>query len=203
MLKSVIDYLLEGEDYRYKSIQNIPKTNNSLLDTILYIIDYIQVNNPTLEIYNEWFSNKFSKNRNYNYNTRKTLERANVITVKSDRKLYLTSDILRVIYNIDKLKLSITLGFLELYQGMIEILYTCYLFNLHKRAEIYIEWDRRYSKQMIVSRNSKSQREQFGIMIRYLKDFGLISINENIIKVNSTQLKIIGSELNNRIIAIN
>ena len=107
-----------------------------------------------------------------------------------------------MIYNIDKLKLSITLGFLTI-SSMIEILYTCYLFNLHKRAEIYIEWDRRYSKQMIVSRNSKSQREQFGIMIRYLKDFGLISINENIIKVNSTQLKIIGSELNNRIIAIN
>lgn len=193
-----INNLLRSSEGRFQSILAIPSKNKTIqiYDNIIRIISFIKENEPLLDEFNQWFSEEFSKSKNVIYNSRKTLERANIIRLNSEGKVLLTKMIEDNYSKSGKLKAFISLGFLEAFHGMLEILETV-LNNDSKKITLqllFCDWHSNYESTYNTIRSRRTSHGQFSIMIRYLSSFGLLEISKD--KMASINTKLLQEVLN-------
>jgi hypothetical protein len=182
-MKNIIRELLEDNllyETRFKSILMLPTEDEDPFLTIDNILTFINNSkNVSLVNFNSWFFQNYSESPNRSYNSRKILERANLILVTVDKKVKLTRDGLDYIkMDTFNKKLLLAKNFSESYLGFLELLELC-IDNIGKgkinSKLLFKTWFRRCEEQSELFRSYASSSEQFRFIKRYLTYFEIIN----------------------------
>lgn len=170
-LPSMNEYLGNLE-FRYASILVLPSHSSNYFDTIMKCLIYVKQANPTLNEFNSWFCNEYNVCKNNSYNSRKILERANLILLGADTNLRLTIEGEKCF--VDDPRIIISNCFVDAYEGMLEIVILLEKNTVSTKKALFNIWYKQYTESFKSIRNLNTCKHQFNILFKYLVNFNLI-----------------------------
>ncbi len=163
---------------RYSSILSLPRSRGDYYKTILDILSFLSRDERIpIDEYNYWFQTYYGVTIDNCYNSRKILERANLIRLTQDKHVVLTTDGVQCFAPSGDPKFIICRGFLEAFFGLLEILLIISEKPHINRSAIYNLLLERFQDKMGLNRKRQTSLKQFRLLITYLKDFNLIIVN--------------------------
>lgn len=169
---------------RFKSILMIPMIEKDPYKSIDIILQYIN-ENPGIHknIFEKWFYEVLSTHKGRCYNTRKILERANLILITPNNLMKLTVDG-NYYFNLDdsSKKLLIVKNFSESFMGFLEFISLCIEYSdkgSFNSQFLFKRWYKDFEHTFSNSRSLKSAQHHFSTIKRYLISLGIIELDKH------------------------
>jgi hypothetical protein len=189
-----VNYLINNAESRLQAVLTVPAAEGTMYDTILKIIKYVKENSPSKLEFNKWFGEEYSTSRNVIYNSRKTLERANLLCLTADKRILVTKVVEE---NYERLNVVVTIGFLKAYHGMLELIEIILKSGSKSVPTLFNEYHTLYQETYNTERLRRTSYVQFNTRVRYLSQFGLLKNNRKEISLNKEFLYEILEFMNN------